>query len=808
MLRCTSTAVLSSLVLVLGVTSPTRVAAAECTEALQRHLLQITVNGVVLANDHVVVRDGCGRWYWPVSAKQALPLSASYSYPPPVQLAGKPYFLLSAIAEAVEFDRVNQQLVLTMAAERLSTNQIALSQSINNDPVTPHNLTGLFVDYDSFVSQDQQTRSMASQLTMKAFGPYGRFEQGLTLQHQNTNTTLASSATPRWFTRLNTTYSYENYNDMWILRVGDAISPAFESGVPISFAGVLLARDFSLRPGFIPYPRQTFRASAALPSVANVYVNNVLKYSGNVPPGPFELNQLPVVGADGNVSVQLRDTLGRVVSYDAPLLTLTQLLASGMWDYGLAAGFERENYGISSNRYGDSFVSGGYRYGLNDRITLDGRLEAMRKGGLIGSGFVSRLGTLGLLTLNGALSQRSDSGHGYQFMFGFQRASEKLSGGVQYVQNNVGYRQLGSLTGIDPTLQPLSTATAYLGASLGVLNVSLTQTKTCTTTGCQTTLNTNSALPLVYRSQLTVTLFRTHGDQQRANGLSIQLTIPLGDRHQLTANTTSQNQQQTSTGMGNSTRIGTRTLGYNYSGSSDAWIRSAQANWQDSATQQQLLATVQGDTRYTSWNIQANQSSSTGRALQVGATGSVVAVGEGIIPTRQIGEAFAVVSTSGEPNVNVLAENRVVARSNQQGIAVAPALYSYARNKISIEISQLPINKQVTVDKKIIVPQRGYGYWVDFSIEHSQPGRLIELRLPDDWQITNLSEVWLGGTAQKVFPLTAHRLYLKTAVAGEYQLRIDAQRHCHFLLVEKLLTSALNKVIGPLDCVVSSTKKD
>ena len=53
------------------------------------------------------------------------------------------------------------------------------------------------------------------------------------------------------------------------------------------------------------------RGSAAVPSTADIYINNVKTYSQDVNTGPFMLSNLPAVTGSGTARVILRDSSGK-----------------------------------------------------------------------------------------------------------------------------------------------------------------------------------------------------------------------------------------------------------------------------------------------------------------------------------------------------------------------------------------------------------------------------------------------------------------------------------------------------------------
>ncbi|AOY00349.1 fimbria/pilus outer membrane usher protein [Jeongeupia sp. USM3] len=744
-------------------------------------LLQVSVNGVLLPNDQLLIRDDCGNWFWPLDSTQQLPLNPQRSRHSVLLGDGKRYLPLSGVAERVLLDDALQQLQLTLPDRELDPHVLVMPQAAL-DPVTPANLNGAYLDYDVLATRDGRREGWGANLFARAFGAWGGVQQSGLIRKELGATSRDSRVETL---RLDTTYRYDDYRGMWTLRLGDAISQAFESGLPIRFAGVQLVRDFSLQPGFLPYPTQTISGSSALPSVLDVYVNDMLSYTSKLPPGPFELDQLPAVGNDGVVSVQLRDTLGRSRTYQAPLLSLTRLLAPGLWDYALQIGRERLDYGSQSNHYGAGFASGGYRYGVNPWLTLDGRVEAVQGGGLLGTGLVGRLGLVGTVTANGAASLHPESGRGWQYSLGYEWSGLLFNAGLQYTRRGSAFRQLGMAS--DPALEALRSRSGYLGTQLGPLGLSLGYVERCYVLDhCRSSSNLSASLPLAYNSQIALTLFESR-DLVRRYGLFVGVSLPLDRGQNLAASYALQEQQHTS------------TLSYSYT-ADDPMLRTATLTAQKDKRDTRVLAMARADTRYTSLQLDTQLSQRGDPQLRLGVRGSLIATPQLLGATRQVGDGFAIVTTGGQPDVPVTLENRVVAWSNADGVALVPQLYGYQANRIGIDTARLKIDYQVPDTRRTLVPQRGNGYLLDFIVKQSAPGRVIELALPQDWQLASDSESWRDGTKVESLTLGRSRLYLDSAAAGDYRLQLDRDRLCRFTLVPEALASPLNQVLGPMPC--------
>ena len=158
----------------------------------------------------------------------------------------------------------------------------------------------------------------------------------------------------------------------------------------------------------------TISGSAAVPSTVDLFVDNARRFSGEVPAGPFQITNLPVVTGQGSARLVVRDVQGQEVVSESAFFASPQLLAEGLIDYALEAGFARRFYAIRSFDYDDRFMgSATLRYGLTDVLTVETHVEG--GDGLVngGAGLVAAAGSYGVVSLAGAAS---DSGGNTGFL--------------------------------------------------------------------------------------------------------------------------------------------------------------------------------------------------------------------------------------------------------------------------------------------------------------------------------------------------------------------------------------------------------
>ena len=186
----------------------------------------------------------------------------------------------------------------------------------------------------------------------RVFTPFGTLSQSAILRTASLNDRFDAL-------RLNTTFTYSDPETMMSYRGGDVITGGFAWTRPIRIGGAQMQRNFGLRPDLVTLPLPAARGSAAVPSTADIYINNVKTFSQDVNTGPYLLSNLPAITGSGTARVILRDSSGHTTESVLPFYVSSSLLAPGMFDYSFEAGLPRLSYGTT----GDSYVATPRRFG-------------------------------------------------------------------------------------------------------------------------------------------------------------------------------------------------------------------------------------------------------------------------------------------------------------------------------------------------------------------------------------------------------------------------------------------------------------
>lgn len=116
--------------------------------------------------------------------------------------------------------------------------------------------------------------------------------------------------------------------------------------------------------------------------------------------------------------------------------------------------------------------------------------------------------------------------------------------------------------------------------------------------------------------------------------------------------------------------------------------------------------------------------------LRTLADGAVVLSSHGPMLSHRVDDAFAVVDV-GHPGVPVSLENRVVAVTNEDGLALVPGLRSYQHNRISIDPDGLPADVTVPEVRTTATPADRGGANVRLALRRTNGSALVVFRNAD-----------------------------------------------------------------------------
>ena len=557
---------------------------------------------------------------------------------------------------------------------------------------------GFLINYDAFAQSDTNAQ-LALWSEERYFDPTGVLSNaGIAYLYRDLHR----------YVRYDTSWSMSNPATLSTTQFGDTISSSLDWSRSIRIAGFQWRSNFALRPDLVTFPVQPLSGTAVVPSAVDLYINNVRQFSGNVPSGPFIVNNVPGITGAGQATVITHDALGRTISTSLPLYVDTRMLATGLSSYSFEAGFLRRAYGIDSFSYDPRpAVSATARRGISDALTLEGHAEAT--GGLVnaGAGALVRMGMAGVV--NGSLSASAGKLNGTQLGLGYQLIEPHFSIDAQTLR---AYGNYGDLAARDGT--PVPTATDRVTLALPFFS---RQTLSLSYIGYR-----YPGVPASRIGSLSYTLnfgnlasltLSTYKDflQHDAQGVFLTASFGLGNNTAINASVGRQNGQ--STYNINAQRppdyAGGWGWGVQAGGTGAVPYRQAQAQYLGKYGE--VTALAQDIDRH------ANAS------LDV--TGAIVLMDRTVQPARRIDDGFALVSTDGVAGVPVLHENRVIGATDGGGHLLIPDLNAYQHNQVAIDSMNLPADARIATTTMDLVPKSHAGVLASFRVSRYAAASVI-----------------------------------------------------------------------------------
>lgn len=502
----------------------------------------------------------------------------------------------------------------------------------------------------------------------------------------------------RTFTRLETRWTFDFPESRESLRIGDAITEPGGWGQANRFGGIQIATDFSLQPGFVAFPTPSLSGEAALPSTVDVYVNDVLRQRLDADAGPFTIENPPVITGSGELRAVVRDLLGRQTIIVQPFYASPSLLRADLEQYSFEAGMLRDDFGISSNRYDEAFVSGSYRKGYTDDLTLGVHAEASTDR----TGFGPRIDWLTPIggVLSGAVAGSTHDGDsGALAQIGLSWSSDSFS---LQLSNEVTTDRFTTLGSSDTVREPWLTSSANLGFNLDEFgSVSLNHTRVDERDrGDFEIVSSHYSLDISGLGVLSANAYRTFGVDSET-GFYVGLTVPLGER--TTAGAT----------IENSGGLWTTTIRASRNVPSEGGLGLRAEISRGEIERQRAGLTYDSTMGIAELDLSSTHGDN---AARLGLRGGAVLMEGDVFLVDPITDSFVLVDVGGFADVTIMRENRPVAETDASGRALITGLRAYEENRISIDPLDLPLSAEIGATDLCVVPCRRSGATAKFPV--------------------------------------------------------------------------------------------
>ena len=742
--------------------------------------LEVSINSALVGNWTLLERNGV--LYAPAVAFDEWRLNQR---PDAVAISfrGESWYPLNGVPGfEARFNFANQSVDLVFSAAAFAATRLTVEEASRPklDPVKP----SVFVNYDLNLNYSKQRGASASH-DLGLLSEFGYSTQlgVFTSSYVGRNLTEPNDQQPRTFRRLETTFTRDFPDQNTTLRLGDSATRPGLLGRGTYFGGMQLSSNFGLTPGFVTQPIPLISGTSSAPSTVELYINDSLRQTSNVPTGPFVIDNQALLSGSGQARLVVRDLLGRETVIVQPFFSHSALLRSGLSDWSIEAGAPRRNLGSDNANYGPGFASAMWRRGLSSTMTVESLAELgrhMQTGGL-GFLYALPLQTLGVAGLAASHDDvRSTGRHG---VVGLEHNSLHHGFTLNVQGSSRNFRQLGFGEDEFPNRRELSASYAYSDERLGFFGLGFARIQTFDK-GMLSTYSANYAISLPAGGAITFSTTRVSGSASGTT-FGISLTMPLDKQINLSASATQR------------------------SGKSDAYARVSKALGAENGVGWRALAGVRENAAYSEGGVyyQGNSglataevsASSQQQALRLGAQGGLVFIDGGVYTSRRLDNSFALVEVAGYPNVGIGVHGAVLTRTDAEGKALVSRLMPFQANSIRLDPSELPISAEIDSIEQIVVPQPRSGVKVAFPVRSGRAA-LLKIVFDDGDPAPAGAEIELVGDKQEFFVARRGEAFI-TGLQAKNTLRLKWRGGTCGFGVE-LPTGAIDEItrVGPITC--------
>lgn len=650
--------------------------------AIEPLIAAVHLNGQRLSQSTIFLKDTAGRLYASeVTLRQlrlVLPETEIVRFEGEIYrcIDGVPS-LTAAIAEA------DQAVIIQAAPSLFERQRLDLGEGASV-PMT-QSANGAFVNYDFFVERTDRQLSLNGIVDLNVFNGRGA---GVS------NFVVKAGADQRRLLRLDTSWTVDRPDGLTSIRFGDGITRGPTGGAPLRFGGIQFSRNFDVQPGYVTIPLPTLTGNAALPSVADVYVNSVLQQSHDLQVGPFEIRRAPVQTGGGAIQLVTNDILGRQTITTHKYYTSSEMLRKGLHDFSYEAGFLRDEFGTKSNKYGDFIASTVHRYGVSDELTGEASVQLTKSNQAIGAALTATVFDLALISASARVT-RSNEGQGSAASFIVERRSRGLSIGARAEWRSHNYRMIGE----SETRRSRYTISAFADYSFDKGSVGFNYFRRDVRSGTDEELIGGFA-NLGFRGG-TLHISARRAITGRSNTIfGASFALPFGPRRSAAVSVDVQGGRpltRFSVQQNPPAAIGARYRAVLETGKQNAF--QAEYVWQGPQA---------------NWGVQVAKAEKS-NGLRFSVSGALGLISGRPFASNRLNSSFAEVRIDGHPGVRVYADNHLVGVTGKAGTLIVPNLRPYEANPIRIEQSDIPIGTRFDSFKAVVRPYARSGTTIQFS---------------------------------------------------------------------------------------------
>jgi outer membrane usher protein len=750
--------------------APVRAPGSDAQTGGSELIVSVRLNGKIVSDSTQLLQPQSGRFFAPAE------LFTEWRLVRPatgvLRVAGSDYLPLNDVPGAIcQFDPGRQLLSIAVPA---SSYQLTIVSGARHSAGEASASLGAFVNHDLRLTEVQGA----------GLGFSGVVETGISSNAGIFDNEFAVHGTAGSYsaTRLTTQFVSEFPDRIAALTLGDDVSATTTWDRPVNYSGVRWASKFSIQPNVEPYVLPSMSGTAAAASSIDLYESDVRILHADVDPGPFAIQNIPAIGAQGDLSMVVTDVMGRQHVVDQSFIFSTQLLLPGTSAYTYEGGFLRNDFGTQSNDYGPWFAAATDSRGITQQLTWDGHAEILQARQTMGTGLDYGWRGVGVMSGGWAISNDHLYGRGALWYGIFQRQQHhySLSAKVQGTSGN--FQQLGSTPNQRPTALTAQGQLSFLMSSASSINFGYLSQQ-------NRSLKNFTSANASWNRRVHENAYFTAGMNYLAGSkrpvlASVGMVFPIGARRMATVTSNlGGGAAPAAVDVSQQPPVGT---GFGYRLHAEA----------GAGAQQDGRFSYQNNTG----DYQMEFSQTSGHAAFAIEEDSAIVIADGhLLASRPITESFGIVEVPGGPGINVYANNHLVGRTNASGVALLPELTAYEDNVVRLDDEGVPISLGLDLEEKTVIPKSRTGVCVKFTAVHLT-GALLILQDASQKSLPAGTEISEAGSKDTFAVAMNGEVFLPQI---SYPLRVKAKLAdgaCE-VVVKKAPSGEPLPRIGPLVCV-------
>jgi outer membrane usher protein len=520
------------------------------------------------------------------------------------------------------------------------------------------------------------------------------------------------------FSRGLTSFTVDDRPRLVRYLLGDRFDSTGPLGGGLLIGGLSVSREFGLDPYFVRFPTVGLSGAVLTRSTAEVYVNGQLLRRETLPPGPFELRNLPAPVGSGTAEVILRDAFGRQQVISQPFYFTSTLLRAGIHEWSYDAGFKRDPAVTGLGDYGAWAGLARHRVGITDGLSMGARLELAAD--LVSGGpLVTARLPVGEVELALAGS-RADTEAGWAASLAYSYASRLVTVGwaLRALSDHYVTTSLRA-----PEDRPRLEATALVGFPITSRSTATLQYTHADFRDAPPQERVSGAVSVRLTSRASLFVTASHATQPRLKPettVFTGLTYYLGDNTTATASHEVGRHHQTSAlEVQRSLPLG-EGLGYRARAvRAERDLPQVDGRSGGSVVDYEGLAQLQYQSRYGFYEGTYERTGDRNASTLTAAVG-IVAIGGGLHLSRPVDDGFALIDVPGVRGVRGSLNNQEIGRTDSRGKLLVPNLLPYYGNRLGIAHEDIPIDYSIGVTERTVGPPVKGGSVVTFPARRVQ----------------------------------------------------------------------------------------